>query len=248
MLLPSAQKILEILLIQAQNHRLAHAYLFLGPKGANMENVVYEFAKNILSLKSRTDTAHTPFTHPDFLEFKVDPENEKEAQQIRQFTEKMFLKPMVAKSKIVFIPHLDQLNWYSSNALLKVVEEPAPDTCIFLTAHTRKLLPTIMSRCQIFNFNSPKSVYPADTTTRLPSVMSFLGKSLAERLNAVNVFAELEDNEFLLTLENFVYLVSERLAQLPEQYGLLGVGLKALEEFNTNKNKKFIMQGVMLKI
>jgi hypothetical protein len=53
---------------------------------------------------------------------------------------------------------------------------------------------------------------------------------------------------FLTTLENFIFELAEKLTKLPELYPLLRAGLKAIEDFNTNKNKKFILQGIMLKI
>jgi hypothetical protein len=97
-------------------------------------------------------------------------------------------------------------------------------------------------------FSDPPCLTNSHNQVGVQALSEFMGKSLAERMHAVNIFAELDDSVFLETLENFTFELAEKLTQLPELYTLLRAGLKAIEDFNTNKNKKFIMQGIMLKI
>jgi DNA polymerase III delta prime subunit len=255
------QDILKILLTQASNNRLAHVYLFFGSRDCGAEEVIRAFSEQFLQIShtSASSVNHSMaskipdglLTHPDFLYFQKNEEIGKEAQQIKEFIDKIYFKPFIAKQKIVYIPSLDSLNWHSMNALLKVIEEPTAHTIIFLTAQTRNVLPTLISRCQIFNLNKPRTeVFLTNSHNQVgvQALSEFMGKSLAERMHAVNIFAELDDSVFLETLENFTFELAEKLTQLPELYTLLRAGLKAIEDFNTNKNKKFIMQGIMLKI
>lgn len=255
------QEILKILLTQAENHRLAHAYLFLGPKESGMETVVSDFSQKFLELTHNSDLDMSTgsgqllpsalLAHPDFLYFQINSADLKEAEQVRKFIDRIYLKPFIRKHKIVFIPQIDELNWHSGNALLKAIEEPAEHTHMFLTAHSRNVLPTIISRCQVFNFNKPRlptSEADLGGLGNEPVLSKYVGKTLSERLNAINIFAELDDRAFIKILENFVFELAEKLATTPDLFVQLRAGMKAIEDFKTNKNKKFILQGIMLKI
>ena len=90
-------------------------------------------------------------THPDIIE--INAANETHVEDIRDLIERSKLAPMMGKHKVYIIDEVHQLSSAASSALLKTLEEP-PENVIFILATTdpQKLLPTIISRCQQFNF------------------------------------------------------------------------------------------------
>ncbi len=266
------QQIQNILDKQWTAGRLAHAYLFVGPKGAGKTALAQEFAEKVLFGLSQPQlnnnlsvpSGHLPslgerlHRHPDYLEFDCLVEPEEQAKNVREFITRIALKPFVAKKKFAVIFNAEQLNLHGANALLKTLEEPPANTVIILLANTRKLLPTIISRCQVFNFNHrlerrfETTQINADIKDKEnsfnQSIDNYVGKSLGERLIAVQKFAELEDVELSQKIEEFVYYSAEQISTQPEKHTHLSAGLKTFADLNTNKNKKFVMQGLMMKI
>ena len=118
---------------------LPHAYLFSGQEGVGKQSLALEFAKKLL----KTDNLQN---HPDFQ--IIDVQGEIIMDNIHDFISRLSLKPFVAKKKVAIINNAENLNPQSGNALLKTLEEPSADTVIILVS-SGKLLPTIVSRCQI---------------------------------------------------------------------------------------------------
>ncbi len=281
--IPQHQQIQNILDKQMENGNLSHAYLFVGPKGTGKKELAKEFAGKVISEAFNNSNTTPPQAvphslapmhgsgfstggetlqrHPDYMEFDCLQDTEEQAKSVREFIGRIALKPFVAKKKFALILNIENLNLQGANALLKTLEEPPANTVMVLLANTRKILPTIVSRCQVFNINrvnipsqfantTPPRSEHRDTPPIIggEKISDFSGKSLAERLNAINKFAELEDNEFSEKVEEFVYYTAEKLSAEPQKYTHLSAGLKAFADLNTNKNKKFIMQGLMMKI
>lgn len=139
--------------------KVGHAYLFCGPRGTGKTTMARLLAKAV----NCTDHENAPCgkcdncisaangTHPDIIE--INAANETHVEDIRDLIERSKLAPMFGKHKVYIIDEVHQLSSAASSALLKTLEEP-PENVIFILATTdpQKLLPTIISRCQQFNF------------------------------------------------------------------------------------------------
>lgn len=236
------QNILNILNRQAESGQFSHAYLFVGPKGSGKKAMAAGFAKKLLGSENLA-------VHPDYAE--LDCQTEASAEAVREFIARVAMKPFVSKIKFALLNQVGNLGVQGANALLKTLEEPPSNTVIVLTADTRKVLPTIFSRCQVFNFNPPSlklrraSRGQADSDL---SIFDFVGKSLSERLLGINTFSDLEEPDLKQSIEDFIYESALALSSSPQKYAQLAAGLKAYEDLDTNKNKKLILQGLMLKL
>jgi len=137
--------------------RLAHAYLFLGPRGAGKEAVARTLAQALNCLEKAHDACGqcdscrriAAGQHPDI--HWVRPESKSRritVDQLREFEQAVNFKAAVARVKVGIVVDADCLNEEASNAFLKTLEEPPAQTIIILlTAEPQRLLPTILSRC-----------------------------------------------------------------------------------------------------
>ncbi|MFH1460816.1 MAG: hypothetical protein ABIF84_00100 [Patescibacteria group bacterium] len=149
------QRILEFLNKSIKNQRLAHAYLFTGPAHLGKRAVAFEFIRMLVG--QEIDKA----IHPDIL--IIEPEivekdgKEKELEigiaQARKIQHQMSLFPYQADYKIALIDGAEKMTSEAGNCLLKTLEEPSGQAILILiAAHYQRLLPTIVSRCQLVNF------------------------------------------------------------------------------------------------
>lgn len=142
-----------------ERDRIGHSLLFAGPEGIGKSLFAMDFAKMILS-KDDSSGKHiyklNAGTHPDLHIYR--PEGKTGMHSIttmRSLAEEVYLPPYEARRKIFIIHDADRMLSYSANALLKTFEEPSPETVIILLSHTPDLLlPTILSRCSVFHFQS----------------------------------------------------------------------------------------------
>lgn len=144
-----------------QNEQLAHAFLFCGPRGVgkttcarilakvlNCENITkdYEACNECNSCKSFNENASFNIT-------ELDAASNNSVEHIRALIEQVRFQPQQGKYKIFIIDEVHMLSQQAFNAFLKTLEEP-PSYAIFILATTEKhkIIPTILSRCQIFDF------------------------------------------------------------------------------------------------
>lgn len=151
----------------ASSDRVGSAYLFTGPAPDLFRHQALLFAKRLNCEKNtvcdecicckKIDRS----SHPDLFLIKPDGHSIK-IDMVRDLQKYLRYKPFEAKYKIAIIERAEELQMTSGNAMLKILEEPPPQTIfLLLTPHEEKILPTIISRCQIVRF-SGTSLFPMD--------------------------------------------------------------------------------------
>jgi len=150
--------------------RVAHAYLFEGEKGIGKHEVSHVFAKSLLCEapiagyepceECRNCKRIMSGNHPDVHYIERDGLSIKK-EQIKQLQEEFSKKSVEANRKIYMIADADKMSVGAANSLLKFLEEPSDDTvAILMTEQVQRILPTIISRCQVLTFQplSPENV------------------------------------------------------------------------------------------
>jgi DNA polymerase-3 subunit delta' len=144
--------------------KVAHSYLFLGSEGIGKKWVALQFAKalNCLKRDEKTGDACDQCTscrkisdglHPDIL--ILEPENQTiKVDQVRQMQRNLAYRPYEGLRRVCILAGADRMAPNMSNILLKTLEEPPVHTVLVLLANnSRRMLPTIVSRCQLIRFN-----------------------------------------------------------------------------------------------
>ena len=142
------QTITNTLINAIENNHLAQALLFCGPRGVGKTTCARILAKKIN--ESDTDNPDEDFA---FNIFELDAASNNSVDDIRNLTDQVRIPPQVGKFKVYIIDEVHMLSSAAFNAFLKTLEEP-PKHAIFILATTEKhkIIPTILSRCQIFDF------------------------------------------------------------------------------------------------
>lgn len=144
-----------------QKGRMAHAYLFCGPRGVGKTTAARVLAKtiNCFNLSSDGEACNECESCKAFNEgrsfniFELDAASNNSVEDIRSLIEQVAIAPVLGKYKVYIIDEVHMLSQAAFNAFLKTLEEP-PSYAIFILATTEKhkILPTILSRCQTYDF------------------------------------------------------------------------------------------------
>ena len=175
--------------------KIAHAYLFAGPRGTGKTSMAKLFAKALncehgigcQCNECRNCVAIMDGSHPDVLE--LDAASNNGVDEIRELIDKVKYGTILGRYKVYIIDEVHMLSAGAFNALLKTLEEP-PEHVIFILATTEphKILPTILSRCQRYDF---EKVSDQDIKDRIKVILDEEGVPFNE--DAVNLIIKLAD-------------------------------------------------------
>ena len=192
--------------------RLAHAYLFCGPRGVGKTTCARIFAKTINCLNPQNghdacnecESCRAFNEQRSFNIHELDAASNNGVEDIRSLIEQVRIPPQIGKYSVYIIDEVHMLSSGAFNALLKTLEEP-PAHAIFILATTEKhkVLPTILSRCQVYDFNR---ITIQDTIGHLQRVAQNEGITVSEE--ALNVVAQKADGGMRDALSIFDQLVA----------------------------------------
>jgi len=195
-----------------QRGHLSHAYLFCGPRGVGKTTCARIFAKTINCLNPTADfeACETCESCRSFTEgrsysiHELDAASNNSVDDIRLLIEKVRIPPQIGKYSVYIIDEVHMLSSSAFNAFLKTLEEP-PAHAIFILATTEKhkILPTILSRCQIYDFNR---ITIEDITLHLENIAKKEG--VGYESDALNIIARKADGAMRDALSIFDRVVS----------------------------------------
>ncbi len=200
------EQVTETLRNALSSGRVSHAYLFCGPRGTGKTSTGRILAKAVNCLTNgkgepcNTCSMCQAITETRALDvIEIDAASNRGIDEIRDLRERVNYAPNQARYKVYIIDEVHMLTKEASNALLKTLEEPPPHVIFILaTTEAHKILPTILSRCQYFDFRRLSLVDVVSKLTRICGVEGINIEPEALRLIAKSATGSLRDAENLL--------------------------------------------------
>lgn len=194
------ESITQTLLKAIENNHLAQAFLFCGPRGVGKTSCARILARTVNQFHAETGNNGDDFA---FNIFELDAASNNSVDDIRNLIEQTRIPPQIGKYKVYIIDEVHMLSANAFNAFLKTLEEP-PSYAIFILATTEKhkVLPTIISRCQVFDFNR----------IQIPEMVAHLSKiaqkeGIEAENDALHIIAEKADGALRDALSIFDQVV-----------------------------------------
>ena len=209
------------------NNKIAHAYLFCGPRGTGKTTMAKLFAK---ALNCEEGIGHqcnkcsnckeiTEGSHPDVIE--IDAASNNGVEQVRDLIDKVNYLPIKGKYKVYIIDEVHMMTANAFNALLKTLEEP-PAHVIFILATTEphNIIPTILSRCQRYDFTK---VADADIEERMMTILEKEGVQYDK--SAVRAIISLADGGMrdALSILDQILAYSNNTLSVQDVYSIFGL-------------------------
>ena len=193
------QAITNTLLNAIENNHLAQALLFTGPRGVGKTTCA-----RILARKINQEGYDDPYEDFAFNVFELDAASNNSVDDIRNLIDQVRIPPQTGKYKVYIIDEVHMLSQAAFNAFLKTLEEP-PRHAIFILATTEKhkIIPTILSRCQIFDF---KRITVKDAKEHLAEVAA--SQNITFEDDALHIIAQKADGAMRDALSIFDRVVS----------------------------------------
>lgn len=195
-----------------KNRHLAHAFLFCGPRGVGKTTSARLLAKTInctnltaeLEACNNCDSCNAFNNNASFNIYELDAASNNSVDDIRALVEQVRYAPQGATYKIYIIDEVHMLSAQAFNAFLKTLEEPPPYAKFILaTTEKHKILPTIISRCQVFDFHRIKI---EDAVKQLKQICE--KENIAADEDALHVIAQKADGAMRDALSIFDRIVS----------------------------------------
>lgn len=213
-------RVSEILAGSLRHDRLAHAYLFAGPRGSGKMEMALHLAKSLFCTEltgdacgeclqcRRIEAGNHPDVHiivPDGASLKID--------QVRALQKEMTMRAVEAGRKVYLLEHVDRMTTQAANSLLKFLEEP-PDSvlAILITENSHAVLPTILSRCQILPF-SPLSAESIAGKLAAEGIAPGLARVASQITTQLAIARELSQSEWFAQLRNIVIQLVHEMKQ-----------------------------------
>ena len=206
------QHITDTLQNAIRSGKLAQAFLFCGPRGVGKTTCARILAKtiNCTHLTDETEACNQCENCQSFMDgtsmniFELDAASHNSVEDIRELTQQVYIPPQAGKYKVYIIDEVHMLSLAAFNAFLKTLEEP-PEYAKFILATTEKhkVIPTILSRCQVFDF---KRIQSEDIVSHLRYIAEQEGVSYEEE--ALHIIARKAEGGLRDALSTFDQLVS----------------------------------------
>ena len=240
--------IIKTLLNAIENNKVAHAYIFSGPRGTGKTTTAKLLAKALNCSNENKPCnecadckAILEGTHPDIIE--IDAASNNGVDEVRELIEKVKYAPIQGKFKVYIIDEVHMMTPGAFNALLKTLEEP-PEHVVFILATTdvHKVIPTVLSRCQRFDFSK---INFEDIKQRVTEILNLENITFEE--GVPSLVAELADGgmrDALSILDQVVSYAGDNvtLQNIYDIYGMMSNGdmVEYLTLLAENKTKEVL--------
>ncbi len=232
-----------------QTNKLSHAYLFSGPRGTVKTTMAKLFAKALNCEKGFGEQCNvcencqliSQNAHPDVIE--IDAASNNGVEEVRDLIDKVKYSPIKGRYKVYIIDEVHMMTSSAFNALLKTLEEP-PSHVLFVLATTEphKIIPTILSRCQRYDFGK---VGQADITERIRLILE--KESITMEPAALQLLVQLADGgmrDALSLLDQAIAYAGQTIQEkdILELFGMISLDekLRVLEAFGQSDGAQFI--------